>query len=89
MGQTITIKEISWTERKGLTIVAAVPDDKILKIQGICEIDYKGTTGWSNHDNKVESFMYDIEKKAEYELEFEFPGYFIPADTSWEILIDQ
>lgn len=87
MGQTITIKEFFWTERKGLTVIAAVPDEKVLKIQGIREVDYHGSTGWSNNDNQVYSYLYDIAKKDEYMLEFEYPGYFIPTDTSWEIPI--
>jgi hypothetical protein len=88
MGQTITIKEIFWTEKSGLSIISMVPDEKVLKIQGIREVDYHGSTGWSNHDNQVYSYLYDIEKRDEYELEFEYPGYFIPADTPWEIPLD-
>jgi hypothetical protein len=88
MGQTITIKEISWAERSGLTIISTVPDEKILKIQGIREVDYHGSTGWSSHDNKVYSYLYDIEKKDVYELEFEYPGYLIPTEAPWEIPLD-
>jgi len=88
MGQTITIKEISWAEKSGLSIISTVPDEKVLKIQGIREVDYHGSTGWSNHDNHVYSYLYDIDKRNEYELEFEYPGYLIPTETLWEIPLD-
>ncbi len=87
MGQTITVKEFFWTERSGLTIILKVPDEEVLKIQNIRGVDYDGGTGWGSHDNQVDSHLYDIEKKEVYELQFEFPSYFIPADTSWEIPI--
>lgn len=88
MGQTITIKELFWTERNGLTIISTLPDEKVLKIQNIRGVDYDGTTGWGSYDNQIDSHLYDIEKKDVYELQFEFPGYFIPTDTSWEIPLD-
>jgi hypothetical protein len=87
MGQTITIKEVLWTERSGLTIISTVPEEKVLKIQNINGVDYAGSSGWGSHENQLDSYLYDIEKREVYELQFEFPGYFIPADTSWKIPI--
>lgn len=88
MGQTITIKEFFWKSGSGLTIISAVSDKKVLKIQGIREVGYNGTIGWGDCDSKVNSYLYDIEKKDIYLLQFDFPGYLIQTDTSWRIPLE-
>ncbi len=85
MGQPITINRFFWAEGNGLTIIATVSDKKTMKIQGIREVDYHGSTGSSDYEDKIESYMYDIDRRDKYDLEFDYPGYFIPADTFWEI----
>ena len=94
MGQKIIINEVSWNEARGLRIESILPDKNILKVQGLNVLGYHDSSGNGSYNEEdetgkkvqiVESTLYNIEKREEYEMELEYPGYFIAAPTAFEI----
>lgn len=95
MGQELEITYVELTQKGDktkLTIVTKMWPTKVLEMQGIDIEDYRGTKSWSEYDdidekgNKckfIGTTFYNVIKKDEYEVEWEYPGYLIKAPTKY------
>lgn len=95
IGQELEITDVELTQKGDktkLTIVTKMWPTKVLEMQGIDIEDYRGTKSWSEYDdidekgNKckfIGTTFYNVIKKDEYEVEWEYPGYLIKAPTKY------
>ncbi|MDD4295805.1 MAG: DUF5643 domain-containing protein [Ruminiclostridium sp.] len=99
MGKEISVTRVKWYESGKLTVEFEYPEEgKILRIQGVNIVDNKGVkrsgTGsyiWQGDSlsaSITKSFSeFEVEKRASYDMEFEFPGYLIPSGMDVELAL--
>lgn len=99
MGKQITITQAAWHATGKLTVKFEYPDDSTLKIQGLNIVDNESvkTSGWGSSSKQPdtqsgnaisENFCdFEIEKRAFYNMEFQYPGYLIPSGMDVELAL--
>ena len=88
MGHPIVLREVEWSQSRGLIVTMELPKSNDLKIQGINIRDYHESRGWGTTDGeykKVSTYFNRIERRETYEVELEFPGLLIKSNTKCEI----
>lgn len=99
MGKEINVTQVKWYESGKLTVELEYPEEgKILRIQGVNIVDNKGvkTSGTGSYTWQRDGMSdlitkslseFKVEKRASYDMEFEFPGYLIPSGMDVELVL--
>lgn len=89
--------QVKWYESGKLTVEFELPEEgKTLIIQGVNIVDNKGvkTSGTGSYTWQRDGMSdlitkslseFEVEKRASYDMEFEFPGYLIPSEMETEL----
>lgn len=96
MGEEISITQTAWNEGT-LIVKFEYLNDNTLRLQGLNIVNNEGakSSGWDNYSwspdaqgrKEISKSLseFEVEKRASYNMEFEFPGYLIPSEMETEL----